>query len=337
MPKRTTLADIARAAEVSVATVSMVLNRREGSRVSEATAERVRRAARELGYVPDVAARTLRTGRSKVLGFISDEVTVTRFASGMVRGILEGADKHGHGVMIMEIDHRAERLEQAVRTLRARRVDALLIGFMASREIEVPLGDWAVPLVAVNGSVPGATSVLPDEPAAGRASVEYLLRHGHRRIAMVGHHPAPQPTSLSVNIWPRMQGIDQAMADAGLDFVARHDGTDWEPPLGYEGTFNVLNAEPTAILAANDRIAFGVYQALQERGLRVPDDVSVMSFDDEELAGMLRPGLTTLRLPYSEMGSMAVDIALGHAPHLVGQQQCLLPLGLVERDSVQTI
>lgn len=337
MAKRVTLADLARHTGLSTATVSLALNGREGSRIPESTARRVREAAQDLGYVPDATARSLRTGRTQALGFISDEVTLTRFASEMLSGVLDAAEDQSHGVMIMETRHRTEGIADAAATLVGRRVDGLLVGLMASREFDAP-EVAGLPVVVVNGVAAGCCSVLPDEDAAGRAAVEFLVARGHRRIALIGAHPVRQPPRLSVNIGVRMAAIDAAMADAGLSFVARHDGVVWEPELGYQGAAEIVDAQvaPTAILAANDRIAFGVYQALSERGLSVPGDVSVLSFDDEELASMVRPGLTTWRLPYREMGEAGVRLLL---EQLAGGRpdDVVLRMPLVERGSVTTV
>lgn len=342
-PKRLTLADVAKYTGLSTATVSLALNNRPGSRIPEATAARVREAAAELGYVPDAMARSLRTGQTSALGFVSDEVTVTRFASAMVRGILDAADEQDYVVMIMETGHRKERLAEAFSALRARRVDGLLVGLMASRRVQLPASKASVPRIVVNGLADGCTCVLPDEFEAGRAAVRYLIDRGHRRIAMIGAHTAPPPPEVSVNIGVRLAGIDDAMAEAGLSFVDRHDGTVWEPELGYQGGRAVFERDngATAILAANDRIAFGVYQAAQDSGVSIPADVSVLSFDDEQLASMVRPPLTSMRLPYQEMGTIAVarllqavrgDDDASHAP-----EQVLVPLTMIERESVQTI
>lgn len=339
--QRPTLADIARRTGLSVPTVSMVLNDRPGSRIAESTAQRVKEAAAELGYVADATARSLRTGRTATIGFISDEITVTRFAAAMLRGLLDTAEQRGHAVMIAEVDHHPERIARAVETMHSHRIDGVAVGLMAGREIELPPASGREPRILVNGVAAGCRSVLPDEHPAGRAAVDHLLARGHRRIGLVGRHPLRPPPHVSTGIAERLDGIDAAMGEAGLRFAAEHHGDVWEPELGHRGAHSVLDAagDLTAILALNDRVAFGVYQALQERGLSVPHDVSVMSFDDEELATMVRPALTTMRLPYREMGvvgaTMLLDaVAQGRPPE---EGRTLLPLELVERDSVATI
>ena len=311
MPKRVTLADIARRTGLSTAAVSMALHNAPDSRIPDATVRRVRHAADELGYVVDVNARSLRTGCTGVMGFISDQVTLTRFASAMLRGILDVAEEHNQTVMIIETDRDPQRYERGVTTLRSRRVDSLIVGLMTSRHITLPLGNWHVPAIVANGTANGISSVLPLEYQAGQDVVHHLVYRGHRRIAMIGHHTTPPAPEVSATIGMRMHGIDDAMSEAGLTFVSRFDGRVWEPELGHRGVDHILEARPTAIIAANDRIAFGIYERLRQRGLSIPQDVSVISFDDEELAALMHPGLTTMRLPYFEMGQAAAAQVLG--------------------------
>lgn len=339
MARKITLADVARRCGLSVSAVSFVLSNRPDSRIPEATAERVRAAARELGYAPDRNARGLRTGRSEALGFISDEVTVTRYASAMIRGILDASEASSHAVLMAETDHQAERVEHAVEVMLSRRIDGLLLGLMRARKVDLPSSMGDVPTLVVNGVADGFGCVLPDEFAAGQESVRYLLERGHRRMALVGRAGIHLDPYVSVTIGRRIAGIDQSMADAGLSFVHEVEGSEWEPDLGYRGAQEILEAgEATAILAANDRIAFGVYQAVQERGLEIARDVSVLSFDDEQLATYLRPQVTTMRLPYQEMGHAAADLLL--AAIACSEQlpeELLVPMPIMERGSVRDL
>lgn len=344
MGDRVTLADVARSAGVAPSTVSSVLNGRgSAARISDATAERVRAAANGLGYRPDPAARSLRTGRTGTVGFLSDEVTVTRYASAMIRGILDTAERQGDAVLIAETGEDRDRVGRSIRNLRARRTDGLLYGLMRARHIEVPPELGAMPCVIVNGSADAVPGVLPDEEAAGREAMRHLLDSGHRRIALIGRSPLHLDPEFSATIGRRLEGVDEAMRTAGLRFEYEIAGAQWEPDLGYTGGLEILEEAPqtTAVLAANDRVAFGVYQAAQQRGLRIPEDLSVMSFDDEYLAGYLRPGLTTMRLPYREMGEIALDL-LRHRIRDDGNRATtdpptLVPMPLVQRDSVRRL
>lgn len=334
MTKRATLADVARLAGMSPTTVSMVLNNRPNTRLSPETAERVRAAATKLNYRPNPAARGLRVGKTRTVGFISDEVTITRYASALIRGLLEGAEARDHTVLIAESGRRPERIANAVDMMLDRSADGIIFGLMGAKLIDVPtISD--VPVMIVNGrSSAGHPCVLPDEFQAGYEAVRHLLDRGHQRIALIGRSDALINPVLSVTIPIRYSGLDAAMREAGLTFTREIEGMYWEPDLGYRGANEILNHnDVTAVIAANDRVAFGVYQAAQERGLRVPEDLSVVSFDDEYLASYLHPGLTTMRIPYLEMGRIAMDLVLdGNAP-----ADTLVPMPLQNRDSVRIL
>jgi LacI family transcriptional regulator len=341
VPKRVTLAEIAARVGVSATTVSLVLNDKPNSRVGEETRERVLRAARDLGYRPNATARALQSGRSDTIGFLSDEVTVTRFASSMIRGILDTGRSRNQGVLIAEAGTHPGAMTEALDNLLHQPVDALVVGLMRCRLVDLPPGGHDLPRVIANGMADGVPAVVPDEYAAGHAAARHLIDAGHRRIALVGRPAHDMPPGESTTVPRRMAGIDDAMAAAGLAFTGEHRGAEWEPALGYEGGHAVLDPghdRPTAVLAANDRVAFGVYRAAAELGLDIPADLSVMSFDDEPLAEYLHPRATTMHLPYRAIGETAVSLAidLAHRRITEAPAETLIPMPLVERDSVTT-
>ena len=333
---RVTLADIAKHLGVSTATVSLALNGKPGSRIPEETVRKVREAARELGYRPNTLARALKTGRTHTIGFLSNEVTTTRFASPMITGIVDEAEQLRHAVMMAETGHRSDRFAPALRTLESRNVDGVVVGLMASRELDLPKTN--LPLVICNGQAGDLPAILPDDYAAGRDAIDYLVARGHRSIALIGRFPEAATPSFSIS--ERMRGIDAALAHHGIRLHAEGYASVWEPASGYARMSEILNDDPanypTAVLAANDRLALGVYQAMQDAGLDVASTISVLSFDDEDLAALVRPGLTTFRLPYQEMGAraarMLVDLLSGEQPE--AENPTLLPLKVVERASV---
>lgn len=323
MAKRVTLTDIARETGLSAATVSMVLNNRPGSRISASTALRVREVADALGYSPDVNARGLRTGRSNAVGFISDEVTVTRFASAMIRGLLDIGGERDYVVMMAECENGSPEVENAVKAMVSRRIDGLLFGQMTARRIETPPSADSVPAVIINGAADGCQNILPDEYPAGLEAADYLLRMGHRHIALLGQRDENLAPEISVTVGSRMAGINDGMRRGGLEFRRVVAGDNWEPEFGYAAAMEVLEDRSiTALLVANDRMAMGAYQAAQALGMAIPDDISIMSFDDEQLAEYLRPKVTTMRLPYLEMGKAGMDLLLqGIVPEGAGQAE----------------
>ena len=337
---RTTLADVAARVGMSKSAVSLALNNRPGSRLSQDAVERIHAAARDLNYRPNPAARSLRLGKTGTVGFISDEVTVTRFASAMIRGILDVADEEDRGVLIAETGGHPKQLERALDSMVDRQVDALIFGSLAARLIDVPALPGHIPTVTVNCSSDDVSrSVFPAEEAAGYAVTRQLLDAGHGdSLAVIGNALDTQwDPRASVMIPRRFDGIQRALDEAGVVPVAVADLKDWEPSEGYRSTRALLESRQafTGLICLNDRIAFGAQQALTEYGLRVPDDVSLVSFDDDdELAAYMRPPLTTARLPYYEMGRLAMGIALATD---TGNGEHLVPMPLQVRDSVRAL
>ncbi|NQX10841.1 LacI family DNA-binding transcriptional regulator [Microbacteriaceae bacterium VKM Ac-2855] len=337
MTKRATLADVAARAGLSKTAVSLILNERPGSRLSADAVERVRTAAAELDYRPNPAAQSLRMGKTRTIGFLSDEVTITRFASAMIRGVLDTAEQQDHTVLIAETGREAARTRPALEAMLDRRADGIIVGLMGAKQIDVPPVSSDVPVVLLNASSStGESSVLPDENTSGYEIGRVLLDAGHRRIAVLGDWPAAMvDPRVSATVALRFAGIARAFDEFGVQPVIRTPVLPWDPAPAYEAAMRMLDSgvEITAVLCLNDRIAFGLYQALQERGLRIPDDVSVASFDDDEIAAYLRPGLTTARIPYEQMGREAVDILLsGGEP-----EHRLVPMPVIQRDSVRSL
>lgn len=332
--KRVTLADVARLAGLSPTSASMILNGRPNTRLSQQAHDRVFAAAQALGYRPNVAARGLRTEKTLTIGFISDVVATTRFASGLIRGSLAAAEDAGHVMLVLETGGDPAREAEAVAAVLDRQVDGIIFASMRAREFfvpEIPEGTGVVMLNATNASHP--RSILPDEYTGGRLAVELLTGAGHREIALLGqNNEVERDLFRSATVARRVRGIRDAMAERGLAFVSEESIWLWEPDEGYTATASLLERHPGvgALLCMNNRLAFGAYQALSDAGLRVPDDVSVVSFDNNEIAAYLRPGLTTVALPHEAMGRRAVEVLLGEEP--VGEVLVAMPPAI--RDSI---
>jgi LacI family transcriptional regulator, galactose operon repressor len=332
------ITDVAARAGVSPSTVSVVLNDVSGARVSEDTRRRVAEAAELLGYTPNPLARGLRTRRSQTVGFVSDAVACTPYAGRMIQGAQDAAWRAGMLLVLVETGGDRQLERHAIRTLLHRQVDGIVYASFYHRVVEVPQLRSRVPLVLADatparGLLP---SVVPDEAGGASAAVAELLGLGHRRIGLVteeGDIPAAEG---------RLRGYRDALDRHGVRF---------DPALVLRGTAVTsgghravsrlldMPAPPTAVFCFNDQMAMGAYQAAAERGLRVPEDLSVVGFDDQELiASALSPGLTTVALPHYEMGAWAVkmlltviqDTAAGNDQPL----QMLMPCPLVRRDSV---
>ncbi|QDY08266.1 substrate-binding domain-containing protein [Micromonospora sp. HM134] len=332
---RATLADVARRAGLSKTAASMVLNGREGTRLSAEAHQRVFAAAEELGYRPNLAARSLRTRKTATIAFVSDIVATTRFAGGLIRGALDAARERDHVLLITETQGDATFEQYAIEAMLDRQVDGVIYAAMATRRLTVPPAILGGPVVLLNATSPDdLPCVLPDDERAGRTVTTALLDHGHRdRIALIGRNRLKEDDAeVSLAARARLRGVHRALEDAGLDLLTECFCAEWLPEHGYAAMRTLLGrpTRPTAIICMNDRLAFGAYQALAEAGLTVPDDISVVSFDDDPIAAWLRPGLSTTALPHEQMGRRAVEILLDGG----GATPSLVPMPLRRRRSL---
>jgi LacI family transcriptional regulator len=334
---RVTLADVARRAGLSKTAVSLVLNGREGTRLSTDAHQRVFAAAEELGYRPNIAARSLRTRKTATIAFVSDVVATTRFAGGLIRGALDAARERDHVLLIAETQGDAAFEQYAIDAMLDRQVDGVIYAAMATRRLTVPPALLAGPVVLLNATSPDdLPCVLPDDEHAGYIAAKALLDKGHRdRIAVVGRNRLKEhDPEVSLAADARMRGIQRALAEAGASLGHEAFCRDWLPEHGFSAVRAFLRTSwrPTAVICMNDRLAFGVYQGLAEAGLSVPGDVSVVSFDDDPIAAWLRPGLSTVALPHEPMGRRAVEMLLDD--HATTTGQSLVPMVLRRRKSI---
>ena len=304
--KRVTLADVARLAGLSTAAASMILTGRPDTRLSAEAHAKVHAAARELGYRPNLAARALRTDKTRTIAVISDHVATTRFASGLIRGALAAAEKAKHVVLLLETNGDPAREAQAIEAVLDRQVDGIIFAAMRSREVFVPDVTIPVPVVMLNaasGKFP--TAVIQDEYEGGRTAVRLMAESGVTDgIVLLGHNASAEHGLFrSETIERRIAGIRDEMAAQGLGFEKEISSWEWEPANGYKLMSGLLKTmHPKGMICLNDRLAFGAYQALSEAGLRVAEDIGIVSFDNDELAEYLRPGLTTIALPHGRHG-----------------------------------
>ena len=319
--RRVTLADVARAAGVSRTTASLVLSDRgDELRISPASQQRVRQVATELGYRPNLLSANLRRGSSQAIAFISDTVATSQLAGDMIKGALEQAHLHGYMLIIGETEGDLDEEARLIDTMLDRQVDGIVLASMFTRERTVPGARAHVPVVLLNALPDAAGSVaavIPDEYAAGRDAARLLVEAGHDRIHLIGAgptlHDVPPETIAGRE---RLAGILDGLAEAGREPAGGEVCGVWLPEDGRRAMERLLGAGERggAIITFNDRLAFGAYQALHEAGLRVPEHFSIVSFDDHQLAGWLRPGLTTFALPHRDLGRRAVDLLLTPPP-----------------------
>jgi LacI family transcriptional regulator len=302
-----TIKQVAAEVGVSITTVSHVLNDVPGLRVNPVTRERVEEAAARLGYVPNRLAQSLRTQRSNTIGLIGDEIATTPFAGKLILGAQEVALSRNAVVLVVSTGYQRDVENREIDELLRRQVDGILYASMFHRRVELPAQLASVPTVFVNAecTTPGVPWVAPDEVAGGRDAAEVLLAAGHRRLGFV-NNVDDIPASAG-----RLEGFRARAAEAG---VTGHDlavvTAETDPAGGYAAATELLTREqrPTAIFCFNDRLAMGAYRAAAELGLRIPDDVSVVGFDNQEyVADGLFPGLSTIELPHFDMGVWATE------------------------------
>lgn len=308
--RRATMADVARLAGVSAATVSFVVNDdAKAQRLTPATREKVHEAVRALRYRPNHAARGLRTRRTQTLAFITDQVAATPFVNSTSRGVMEYAWERGNLLTILATGNDRAREDAAVEMVLDRQFDGVIYTADYTRGVTVPAGLSEVPKVLLNCySSDGLTTVLPAERAGARAAVHVLLQAGHRRIAFING------VASTFAAKERRRGYQQALRDAAITYDRSlvRSGT-YQTDSGFWHARDLLHSAepPTAILCGSDRMAVGAYYAAFQLGLSIPDDLSVMGFDDQiELVQYAVPAMTTVHLPHYEMGIEAARLLL---------------------------
>jgi LacI family transcriptional regulator len=302
-----TLADLAKAAGVSISTVSRALTGSDHP-VNEKTRQRILRLADELGYEPNLLARGLRSDCTFTIGVILDNIS-SPFAPPVVRGIQDEVKRANYSIILTNSDWDPVVEAESVRTFISRPVDGIIFvdTWLHSANEEPPPSEK--PYVFVNRLF-GATDcncIGPDDRYGAQLAAGHLARLGHRRIAFIN---GPEGWEASLN---RLAGYRDALAAYGLPFdrALVRCGT-WEVRDGYRAARELiaLADPPTAIFAGNDFMAIGAIYALQDAGLHVPKDVAVVGYDDREVASLVRPALTTVTLPCYEMGEAAARLIL---------------------------
>jgi LacI family transcriptional regulator len=329
-----TIRDVARLAEVHPGTVSRALNEQTRALVNPKTAERVIEAALQLGYRPNPIARGLKTNRSLTIGVLIPDLTNPLFPP-IMRGIEDRLGEAGYTLLTVNTDNDPDRERTQMEALRARQVD----GFIAATarldgELLAELAADGTPVVLVNRSLEDGSlpAVTVDDRHGIALAVAHIVSLGHERIA---HVAGPQNVSTGHR---RHLGFIESMAAAGKDspaeLIAFSDA--FTEPEGTRACEQLLAHGPriTAIVAANDRLAVGCYDALETHGLRCPQDVSVVGFNDMPFVDRLGPPLTTVRIPQREIGLVAAELLLERlSDGLQAAEEILLEPELVIRGS----
>nr|WP_288466327.1 LacI family DNA-binding transcriptional regulator [uncultured Pseudomonas sp.] len=328
-----TIKDVAARAGISYTTVSHVVN---GTRpVSDQVRSKVEAAIAELGYVPSGVARSLRVRATGTLGLLLPNASNPYFAE-LARGIEDHAERNGYSVILCNSDDDIDKQLRYLRVLLERRIDGLIVATVASdAAFAQALAALRVPLVLVDRSLEGvsADQLRIDHEQGAYLATRHLLELGHRRIVCIGGPASTQVVQL------RAGGYRRALDEAGIEAQAVVDCA-FTSPAGHAAAQVLLAGEqrPTAIFAGNDMIALGVLRAAAERGLQVPQQLSVVGFDDIEVSRYLHPALTTVGQRIGQLGEQAAERLLARIrkPGLVAEQRLIEPT-LMLRESTAAI
>lgn len=305
-PKPVSLKELAERLSLSPATVSLVINRSPvADSIPQDTKDRILAAVRKYKYRPNFFARSLRARRSFTIGVIVPEVS-DGYSASVMSGVEDHLLQEGYFYFVASHRHRVDLIDEYPRLFLERSVDGLIA-------VDTP---WtlslSVPVVTVSGhnQVKGVTNIVLDHVRAAEIALKHLFQLGHREVAFIKGQEFSSDTEV------RWANIEKAARQLGLAIsprlISQLQGDSSSPQLGYEATRKLLASHRrfTALFAFNDISAMGAIRALREAKLRVPDDVSVVGFDDIQSAAYQNPALTTVRQPLREMGRIAAETLL---------------------------
>lgn len=318
MKKKTSLADIAKALGVSKTLVSMVLNDKGSENgINEETQKRVWAKAKELDYKPNMMARSLRMGRSNTLGLIVADIS-NNFYARMCRAVEDAASKAGYHVLFGSSDEKPTKERSLIQMLRDRQVDGLIISTTLSNNADIQaLKDENFPFVLIDRFVPGQENpfVTADNYGGSISVVEHLIGLGVKRIGQLTISP-----SHLTSITERTRGYREALERHGIAF-----NPDWVREIPYDNIREGIRREVPLLLkpphsveglyVVNNNLAVATLECVQEMGLRIPEDVRVVSFDDIELFKFCNPQITAVAQPIEGMGEEAVKVLVDKIEH----------------------
>ncbi|MBK8137400.1 MAG: LacI family DNA-binding transcriptional regulator [Chloroflexi bacterium] len=333
--KRPTQADVAKRAAVSQAMVSYVINNSSSVTIPEETRKRIRDAMSDLGYAPNVTARRLRSSKTHTIAGVIPDIT-NPFYPAFERGIQETVDRYGYDLIMYNTDGTAERERKCLASFQQGRVDGIVGVFFHLRAMDLAsLIDRSISVVRLEAmpKVPGnlpIDNIFIDNIAASRMAVEYLINQGHTQIAMLTSREGParfRELGYREALDAHHIEVDSALSSSGAD---SEDG-------GYQAMSQLLQGgfRSSAVFAANDLMAMGAILAIREAGFSIPDDISLMGFDDIPTARLVYPALTTVAQFQRQLGQRAAEMLLDRLDRGLSDRgrSLEMPYQLVERDS----
>ena len=347
-----TIHDVAKRAGVSIGTVSNVINQR--NKVAEDTTVRVLNAIQELQYIPNTAAKALKTNQSHIIGILAEDISA--FSSGpIIDGICQYCEEHNYTVNLCnlrvnnKVEHEREFLysqletsaafhnsvQKSLNMLITSRVDGLIYIGVHPRDVSKILPEISIPVLYTYSYTKGPdVCVNYDDFQGSLLAVENLIHLGHKKIGLICG------SIDSISSHKRLMGYQNALMKHDLPFYPEYVRSgNWHYEDGYRCCQELLSlpVPPTAVFSMSDLMAYGAINAACDQGLRVPEDFSVQGFDDLEHSSIIRPALSTIHLPLQEMGRKSAELMLRlleHEPVTEEENRILLPCTLVPRNSV---
>lgn len=330
-----TIKDVANLAGVHPSTVSRVIN--DDSRISEKTKNKVLLIIKKLGYTPNAIARGLKIKRTYTLGMLIPDITNPFFAE-IARGVEDAANANGFNIILCNTDDKLKKERIYLEILKGKRVDGLILGTAHIKDksiLELEKKKFPYVLISRNIEKLNKNCIIVDDVEGGIMATEYLIKIGHRRIA---HITGPLKTRSALN---RLKGYKLALKKYEIEYGDELVGEgDFRIKGGYQAMkkFLKLSKPPTAIFAGNDLLALGAMQVIQKKNFHIPEDFSVVGFNDIKLASFVYPPLTTIRQPMLEMGALAVKTLLRIIEEgEFNQRKIVLKSKLIIRESCRKI
>jgi len=336
-----TMKDVAREAGVSQACVSLVLNEKDTGNITEETKARIFEVCKKLGYRKNRLAGTIhKNGKSGIIGIIADGLLLTDFAHSIIIGAQAAATTNGKTLMVASIDSASgDYGTSAIQTILDYRAEGIIYATSFHREVTLPSSLFSSPLVLVNCFTKQreVTSIIPDDYLGLKKAMEYLISKGHRKIVYLSNN-----LTINNEIIPATNLREKAFKDAVTSYnlkktTCKRLEIQQEAISAEVGKILAQTDRPTAILCYNDRMALAVITCLQQAGVKVPEDISIVGYDNQEvITDYLTPKLATVSLPHYEMGFNAIKELLDN-PEANKVTQSLVEPVFLEGNSVKEV
>lgn len=302
-----TIKDIAQMAGVSITTVSKIINKKD-SDISDKTRDKVLKIIDEYNFTPNALATGLVTKKTNTIGLLVPDISNAFFAE-LARGVEDGANCEGYNVILCNTDENPEKEVEYLDVLRAKNVDGIIFlsAALSNHDAVADLNQKGVPLVVLDRTIEeeNVMMVCLDNVNGGYIATKHLLEYGHEKIGCI---TGPLKNDIAKH---RFRGYVKALKEMNMGFLANfiYEG-DFKTKSGEKGAEALIKAGVTAIFACNDMMAYGAYKKIQEQGIKIPDEISVVGFDDIYMSEILTPPLTSVKQPAHEMGLMSAAMLI---------------------------